>query len=411
MLLRHDEVVPAFGYSAGRACHREPPQSSLFESSDSLLQPCVARAAAAEASAIARGVRATVVIIAHNEAGCALRRTLLAVGRNTPRDLLAEVLVLDDASAPRAEAAVAAAAATAGSPLPSSLPVRWVRSDVRLGVVRARLAAARAAAAESSVLAFLDAHCEPQTLWMPPLLAHLEARPKAVALPVLEGLDRRTWALSRQRLHEPQHPPRGIFVGWNLTFGWAPLSARQREERRAAAPDGALSPLMAPVMAGGVFAIGREWFFESGGYDDGLEVWGAENVEMSVRMWTCGGELATLPCSRVAHTFRESQPFSWPSGNGALTVLRNVRRVAAVWMDDVDQIVRSGRADGKGDGGAAGRLVTKQLEADRPRLDKRRELRRRLGCKPFRWYLEHVFPDHPPLPEGFRWREPERAET
>ena len=32
------------------------------------------------------------------------------------------------------------------------------------------------------------------------------------------------------------------------------------------------------------------------------------------------------------------------------------------------------------------------------------ELRRRLGCQSFRWYLREVHPDHPPLPAGFRWR-------
>lgn len=44
-----------------------------------------------------------------------------------------------------------------------------------------------------------------------------------------------------------------------------------------------------------------------------VQVWGAENIEMSLRMWTCGGEMLTLPCSRVAHVFRESHPLPSPS--------------------------------------------------------------------------------------------------
>merc|ERR1712185_570583 len=95
-------------------------------------------------------------------------------------------------------------------------------------------------------------------------------------------------------------------------------------------------------MAGGVFAMTSSWFFASGGYDPGLEVWGVENVEMALRIWTCGGGLYTLPCSRVGHVFRGAQPFSWPNGTGALTVRRNAWRVAAVWMDEVADAVGLG---------------------------------------------------------------------
>ena len=77
-----------------------------------------------------------------------------------------------------------------------------------------------------------------------------------------------------------------------------------------------------PAMAGGVFAITKEWFFGSGGYDEHLEVWGVENIEMALRVWTCGGELLTLPCSRVGHVFRHAQPFAWPNASGAITVRR-----------------------------------------------------------------------------------------
>lgn len=108
-------------------------------------------------------------------------------------------------------------------------------------------------------------------------------------------------------------------------------------------------------------------------------------------------------CALTLRTPGASQPFSWPNASGALTVVRNVRRVAAVWMDDAEQLVVSGRTDGLGDGGTVGRQISRELANDGA-LNERRALRRRLGCKPFRWFLEHVFPDHPPLPEGFRWK-------
>lgn len=37
-------------------------------------------------------------------------------------------------------------------------------------------------------------------------------------------------------------------------------------------------------MTGGLFSIDRKYFFESGSYDEGMEVWGGENLEMSFRV-------------------------------------------------------------------------------------------------------------------------------
>lgn len=39
-------------------------------------------------------------------------------------------------------------------------------------------------------------------------------------------------------------------------------------------------------MAGGLFTIDRQYFYDIGSYDEGMEIWGAENIEMSFRVRT-----------------------------------------------------------------------------------------------------------------------------
>lgn len=56
------------------------------------------------------------------------------------------------------------------------------------------------------------------------------------------------------------------------------------------------SPLRTPTMAGGLFSIDKEYFYELGAYDEGMDIWGGENLEMSFRVMTM-----TIFCSNIRH--------------------------------------------------------------------------------------------------------------
>merc|ERR1719327_2442981 len=79
-----------------------------------------------------------------------------------------------------------------------------------------------------------------------------------------------------------------------------------------------------PCMSGGLFAISRKWWHESGEYDYQMMMWGAENIEQSIRIWLCGGEIYVARDSRVSHVFRPTFPYKINNTEIYLNKVRSV---------------------------------------------------------------------------------------
>lgn len=250
----------------------------------------------------------SVVLPFHNEHWSTLLRSVYSIIAQSPKSILKEVILADDFSNKD----------FLKEPLELYVKEHWgkkvkiVRAKQREGLIRARLIGAKAATGD--VIVFLDSHSECNVNWLPPLVEPIAYDYKTVVCPFVDVIDYETFEYRAQ-----DEGARGAF-DWELYYKRLPLLDEDLKRPT--------EPFKDPVMAGGYFAISQKWFWELGGYDEGLDIWGGEQYELSFKIWQCGGVMLDAPCSRVGHIYRKFAPFANP-GVGDF-IGRNYKRVAEV---------------------------------------------------------------------------------
>lgn len=297
---------------------------------------------------------ASVVFVFYNEPATPLMRSVHSVLNRTPAHLLHEIVLIDDCSDTD----------WLKQPLEDYLKlmpkVKLVRLKARSGLMRARTAGAEASTGE--VVVFLDSHIEVTEGWLEPMLGRVAEDPKHVVMPIIDSIHADTFEYAQGGIDILAH-------SWSL--GQKGVGGR---------PPPHTKPMPSPIMAGGLFAISRAMFFEIGAYDPEMQIYGGEEVEISFRIWQCGLTLECMPCSRVGHVFRtgdfwKGQVYKVPYE----VILRNKARAAAVWMDEYKDIAIN--------------LMHLPQNFDLGPLDYMLDIKKRLQCKPFKWYLENIYPE------------------
>uniref|UniRef100_A0A3Q3STB5 Polypeptide N-acetylgalactosaminyltransferase n=1 Tax=Mastacembelus armatus TaxID=205130 RepID=A0A3Q3STB5_9TELE len=297
----------------------------------------------------------SVVITFHNEARSALLRTVVSVLKKSPPHLVKEIILVDDYSDNSEDGAL----------LGKIEKVRVLRNDRREGLMRSRVRGADAATAP--VLTFLDSHCECNDHWLEPLLERVAEDKTRVVSPIIDVIN-----MDNFQYVGASADLKGGF-DWNLVFKWDYMTLEQRRARQG----NPIAPIKTPMIAGGLFVMDKEYFEQLGKYDMMMDVWGGENLEISFRVWQCGGSLEIIPCSRVGHVFRKQHPYTFPGGSGTVFARYNI---AVIIQSNYRNILVS-------------KVINTLIHSVCLSIQSRLEMKKRLGCKSFKWYLENVYPE------------------
>ena len=302
--------------------------------------------------------------------------------------------------------------------------VKCIHNAQKQGCAGSRLQGIRAATGD--VVMVIDSHVEMYSShWAQHLLLPILENPRTVAMQTLDSLE-----------DLPGHARRQAGSGQNYgvvtdSFLFSYVAERFQETGRGVERPPTRLPFETPFAPGSLFAIRRDEFWRLGGYDEGLAVWGGENTELALKVWTCGydgrgppGRIVVVPCSRVGHVYRVNikETGRWPpplpsyvlerfglkdnrkefkfkghrADNFTKIVVRNNLRILHVWAGPESNATKGYYRTAFGvnptdptkvPGGWRDWTIQMQNDTD---ILHQLEIKKKNKCKSFEWFDRHV---------------------
>uniref|UniRef100_A0A3B4BAK8 Glycosyltransferase 2-like domain-containing protein n=1 Tax=Periophthalmus magnuspinnatus TaxID=409849 RepID=A0A3B4BAK8_9GOBI len=210
----------------------------------------------------------SIIFIFVNEALSVLLRSVHTAIQRTPRHLLKEIVLVDDHSnsVELKEHLQSFVDETNSQHGPDFVKV--VRHDKQEGLIRSRVSGWRAATAP--VVALFDAHVEFNIGWAEPILQRIKEDRTRVVSPSFDNIKYDTFEIE-------EYPLSAQGFDWELWCRYLNPPKSWWTQRNQTAP------IRSPALIG-CFVVDRKYFGEIGLLDEGMEIYGGENVELGIRV-------------------------------------------------------------------------------------------------------------------------------
>ncbi|KAL4232686.1 polypeptide N-acetylgalactosaminyltransferase [Mactra antiquata] len=259
----------------------------------------------------------SIVIILREEPVVSLLRTVYSILETSPEKLVEEIILVDDGS--KSEELIAAV----DLHVANVNKLKLIRNDESEGLMMARQKGIENTQSEYFIV--LDGHIEVTPGWLEPIIYRLIKEPKALLTSHIGIIYMDTFKFSSLKSAQVDHS----FMAFDqitLNEEWVRYSEVFINKR-----NGSVSPIEYGMVPGMMMSMRKDFFLKLGGFDPGMEVWGAEHTEMSVKVWLCGGRVEMVPCSKIGHLYRGTP---WQKFHPKKAYfIKNQVRFALVWME------------------------------------------------------------------------------